>query len=199
MTGSFYRVDSGPANSMAWVKSEYAGELAVLSTWLVAIAPWSVSLFGNGQVTGVVFRFLPFRLQYLYGISVPNELRFAWPWTIVQIQARTRDVVAAYRTVIGQGGNAGHGAVLWTVALAVLAVTVGASAYYYRREAQFVDALPFVHPVRLFGGLLGVCGVLLLGATVLLNLEGGFPGVTVPVGALVAPVLAAVLLTADLT
>ena len=167
---------------MAWVKSEYAGELAVLSTWLVAVAPWSVSIFGNGQVTGVVFRFLPFQVQYLYGITIPNELKFLWTWETTRF--------------VEYAGLAG---LLWLVALAVSAVGVGVSAVYYHREAQFVDALPFFHPVRLFGGLLGLGGALLLGAAVLLNLEGAFPGVTVPVGALVAPVLAAVLLTADLT
>jgi len=166
---------------MAWVKSEYAGELAVLSTWLVAVAPWSVSVFGNGQVTGVVFRFLPFRVQYLYGISIPNELRFAWAWEAAQLSE-----------------NAGLSGTLWTVALALFAVTFGASVVYYLREDGFADRLP-LDPVRLFGGLLGAIGLLVLVATVRLNLGGGFLGTTVPIGALVAPVLAAVLLTADLT
>ena len=166
---------------MAWVKSEYAGELAVLSTWLVAVAPWSVSVFGNGQVTGVVFRFLPFRLQYLYGIAIPNELNFIWAWESMQFPEFT-----------GLSGT------LWTVALALFAVAFGASLYYYKREAEFADRLP-LDPVRFFGALLGAVGLLTLGGTVLLNLDGGFPGTTVPIGALVAPVLAGVLLTADLT
>lgn len=165
---------------MAWVKSEYAGELAVLSTWLVAVAPWSVSVFGNGQVTGVVFRFLPFRIQYLYGLSIPNELNFVWAWEATRFAA-----------------NVGLAGTLWTVALVAFVVAFGASVAYYAREDEFAERLP-LHPVRLFGGLLGVVGLLMLAATVLLNLEGGFPGTTVPVGALVAPVLAGVLLTADL-
>lgn len=164
---------------MAWVKSKYAGELAVLSTWLVAVAPWSVSVFGNGQVTGVVFRFLPFRVQYLYGISIPNELNFIWAWEAMQFPEFT-----------GLSGTLG------TVALALFAVAFGASLYYYKREAEFADRLS-LDPVRFFGALLGAVGLLTLGATVLLNLDGGFPGATVPVGALVAPVLAGVLLTVD--
>ncbi|MBX0285522.1 TIGR04206 family protein [Halomicroarcula sp. F28] len=166
---------------MAWVKSEYAGELAVLSTWLVAVAPWSVSIFREGPLTAVVFRFLPFRIQYLYGVSISNELNFVWAWRAMQFP-----------------DNTGRAAVLWTLALAVVAVAVCASAYYYHREAEFTDRLP-LHPVRFFGGLLGVGGLLVLVATVLLNLAGGFFGTTIPVGALVAPVLAAVLLTVDLT
>jgi len=166
---------------MAWVKSEYAGELAVLSTWLVAVAPWSASVFGNGQITGVVFRFLPFRVQYLYGISIPNELNFVWAWQAIRFQEYT-----------------GVAAVLWTVALAVFAVVLGASIHYYAREATFEAGLP-LDPTRFFGGALGIVGLLTLVGTVLLNLDGGFPGTTVPIGALVAPVLAGVLLTADRT
>ncbi|WP_262176896.1 DUF7549 family protein [Haloarcula laminariae] len=183
---------------MAWVKSEYAGELAVLSTWLVAIAPWSVSVFGNDQITGVVFRFLPFRVQYLYGITISNELNFVWAWEVVQLQAGTRDLLAAFETVTLRGGYIGRTAVLWTAALAVMAVAFAASAYYYHREDEFTERVP-LHPVRVFGGLLGAVGLLLLGGTALLNLPGGFAGWTIPVGALVAPVLAGVLLTADLT
>lgn len=166
---------------MAWVKSEYAGELAVLSTWLVAVAPWSVSVFGDGGITGVVFRFLPFRLQYLYGISIPNELKFIWAWEAMRFPAYT-----------------GFAGTLWTVALLAFAVAFGASLYYYRSEAAFEERLP-LDPVRLFGGLLGVVGLLTLGGTVLLNLSGGFAGTTVPVGALVGSILAGVLLTVDLT
>jgi len=168
---------------MAWVKSEYAGELAVLSTWLVAVAPWSVSVFGNEQITGVVFRFLPFQTMYLYGISFPNELRFLWTWQATELQ---------------QGSNAVLAGSLWTVALAVFAAALSASVYYYSQEARFTELLP-LDPVRLFGVLLGLVGLLLLGGTALLNLDGGFPGTTIPIGAVVAPVLAAVLLTADLT
>jgi uncharacterized protein (TIGR04206 family) len=164
---------------MAWVKSEYAGELAVLSTWLVAIAPWSVSVFTTGQISGVVFRFFPFRIQYLYGITIANELNFVWAWQAAQFTE-----------------NAGLAGPAWLGALAVFAVAFGASVVYYAREAAFADRLP-LDPVRLFGGLIGVAGVLLLVATVRLNLDGGFAGTTIPIGALVAPVLAGVLLTVD--
>ena len=167
---------------MAWVKSEYAGELAVLATWLVAIAPWSVSVFGGDAITGVAFRFLPFRLQYLFGISVPNELSFIWAWESAAIQSGTT-AVAGY---------------LWTAALAVFVPAFAASIVYYLREERFTDALP-LDPVRLFGGLLGLAGLGTVVATVLLNLSGGFPGTTIPVGALVAPVLAVLLLTVDRT
>jgi len=165
---------------MAWVKSEYAGELAVLSTWLIAVAPWSISIFGGGEITGVVFRFLPFRLQYLFGISVPNELTFIWAWEAATLQE----------------GNTAVAGSLWTAALAFFALAFVASIVYYLREERFAEALP-VDPVRLFGGLLGLAGLGTLVGTVLLNLRGGFVGTTIPIGALVAPVLASLLLTVD--
>jgi len=166
---------------MAWVKSEYAGELAVLSTWLVAIAPWSVSVFGVGPVTGVVFRFLPFRVLYLYGIEIPNELTVLWAWESSATQGGDAAVLAA---------------TLWTAAVAVFAVAFVASVAYYAREAAFANRLP-VDAVRFFGALLGVVGLLVLAATVLFNTSSGYAGTTIPVGALVAPVLAALLLTVD--
>ena len=179
VTDSFYRVAGGPANTMAWVKSEYAGELAVLSTWLVAVAPWSVSVFGDG-FTGVVFRFLPFRLQYLFGLEVSNELTFLWVWDVAGTQ----------------GGNTVLAADVGTAAAALFAVGFALSVYYYLREESLETALP-VDPVRVLGGVLGAVGLLTLAASVLLNLSGGFSGTTIPVGALVTPVLAGVLLTVD--
>ncbi|MDS0258429.1 TIGR04206 family protein [Haloarcula sp. S1CR25-12] len=181
---------------MAWVKSEYAGELAVLSTWLVAIAPWSVSLFGGGQFTGVVFRFLPFRLQYLFGISVPNELTFLWAWEAATIQQGPTTLAAYLWTAVVEQNYTVLAGLLWTVGLAVFAVAFLASVVYYVREERFAAALP-LDPVRLFGGLLGLVGLLTVVGTVFLNLTGGFAGTTVPVGALFAPVLSYLLLTVD--
>jgi len=184
LTGSFYPVAGGRANNMAWVKSEYAGELAVLSTWLVAIAPWSVTIFGRGPITGVVFRFLPFRVLYLYGLSLPNELTFRMPWQAIPSGE-----------LLSPAGIAG---ILWTGAMLVGSVAFVASIAYYNEEEQFADVLPF-DTVRFFGGMLALVGLCTLVGTVLFNLSGGFPGTTVPVGALIAPVLAALLLTVDLT
>jgi len=181
---------------MAWVKSEYAGELAVLSTWLVAIAPWSVSLFGGGQFTGVVFRFLPFRLQYLFGISVPNELTFLWVWGALTLQQGPASLGVYIWTALVEQNYTVLAATLWTGAMAVFAVAFGASVVYYAREERFTAALP-LDPVRLFGGLLGLVGLLTVVGTVFLNLTGGFAGTTIPVGALVASVLSYLLLTVD--
>jgi len=167
---------------MAWVKSEYAGELAVLLTWLVAVAPWSVTLFGGAEFTGVIFRFLPLRLQYLLGVSIPNELTFLWSWEVAGIQQ-------------GNTALAGH---LGFAALILFALPFVLSLYYYFEEGRITDILP-IDPVRLFGGVLGIVGLLTVGATALLNMSGGFVGTTIPVGSVLAVIFAYLLLTVDRT
>jgi len=165
---------------MAWVKSEYAGEFAVLSTWLVAVAPWSASLFGRGGLTVVVLRFLPFRLQYIFGVQAAGERPFLWAWEVAGFQASPE------LTLAGRVGVA---------AFLVATLPFGLSVYYYLEEARVADLLP-LDPVRLFGGLLGVVGGLSLAATWLFVRH--FPGTTLPVGAVLAAVFAYLLLTIDL-
>ncbi len=179
--GSFYPVGAGPTNSMAWVKSEYAGELAVLSTWLVGLAPWSVSIFGEGGFTVISFRFLPLRLLYILGAELPNERPLLPAWAVADFQQ------SAELTIAGDLGFA---------ALAVFALPLGLSFYYYFEEERITAWLP-VDPVRLFGGLLGLVGLLTAAASVLFIRY--FPGTTLPVGSVLAIVLAYLLLTVDRT
>ncbi|MBX0293977.1 TIGR04206 family protein [Haloarcula nitratireducens] len=166
---------------MAWVKSEYAGELAVLSTWLVALAPWSASVFEVSGLTVVALRFLPFRFQFIFGATLPNERPFLWAWQVADFQS------AAGLSLAGDLGFA---------ALVVFAFPFALSLYYYFEEERVAAALP-ADPVRLFGGLLGLVALLTLAATALFFRY--FPGTTLPVGAAVAAVLAYLLLTIDRT
>ena len=179
--GSFYPVDGTRANSMAWVKSEYAGELAVLSTWLVGLAPWSASVFGQSGFTVVSLRFLPARLLYIFGAEIPNERPLLPAWQVADFQQ------SAELTLAGHLGFA---------ALVVYALPFGLSLYYYFEEDRVAAALP-ADPVRLFGGLLGLVGVLTVVSTALFVRY--FPGTTLPVGSLLAVVFAYVLLTVDRT
>lgn len=165
---------------MAWVKSEYAGEFAVLSTWLVTVAPWSVSVFGRDGLTVVALRFLPFRLQYIFGVQAAGERPFLWAWEVAGFQASPGLTLA---------GRVGF------VALLVAMLPFGLSVYYYLEEERVAELLP-LDPVRLFGGLLALVGVLSLGATWLFVRH--FPGTTLPLGAVLAPVLAYLLLTVEL-
>lgn len=166
---------------MAWVKSEYAGELAVLSTWLVGIAPWAVSTFGDSGLRVVVLRFLPFRFQFIFGARFDNEVPFLPAWAVAEFQQAPPLQVA---------GHLGVAALLVYLALFLL------SLYYYVAEDRLEAALP-VDPVRLFGAGLALVGLLSLGATVLFLRN--FPGVTLPVGSAVALLFGGLLLTVDRT
>ncbi len=177
--GSFYPVAVAGADRMTWVKSEYAGELAVLSTWLVALAPWSASVFEVSNLTVVALRFLPFRFQFIFGATLDNERPFLWAWEVARFQQSAELTLAGY---------AGFAAFL------LFAVPFALSLFYYFEEERLTDALP-VDPVALFGWLLAGVAALTLAATALFVRY--FPGLTVPVGAAVAAVLAYVLLTSE--
>ncbi|WP_018258270.1 DUF7549 family protein [Halomicrobium katesii] len=168
---------------MAWVKSEYAPELAVLSTWLVALLPWSGAVLpievGGRQVTVVVIRFLYFRLQYIFGISFGEQERpFLW---VVEAPAFNQTLTTASWVWVGA-------AVLSLVPLAL-------SVAYYVDEDAHEAAMP-VDPVRLQGALLALLGVGLAAATLLF---WDRQPVTIPVGTALTLVFGSLLLTVDRT
>jgi uncharacterized protein (TIGR04206 family) len=166
---------------MAWVKSEYAGELAVLATWLVALAPWSVSVFQVSSLTVVALRFLPFRFQFIFGATLENERPFLWAWEVARFQESPE------LTLAGTLGFA---------ALGLFVLPFALSLYYYFEEERVGARLP-LDPVRLFGILLGLVALASLGATALFARY--FPGVTFPLGALLAALFAYLLLTIERT
>jgi uncharacterized protein (TIGR04206 family) len=169
---------------MAWVKSEYAGEFAVLSTWLVALLPWSATVmnvqFRGAGATVVVIRFLYFRLQYIFGISFGNQER---PFLLFS------DAVAFNPESLALASW------LWVAGAILSFVPVGVSIAYYAAEDR-VDSLSPAGPVRLQGVLLGLVGALLLASSVLFATQ---QSVTAPVGALFALAFAYLLLTVDRT
>lgn len=167
---------------MSWVDAEYAGELAVLSTWIVALLPWSTSVIslrlGNRDVTVVIIRFLYVRLQYVFGVSFGSQERPVLLFT--DAPAFNPDALALASW-------------LWVAAAVVSLVPVALSVAYYAREDAFEASIP-VDPVRAQGVLLGLVGGLLFASTAYF-----FAGqrVTVPVGALFALVFAFVLVTVE--
>jgi len=154
-----------------WIRSEYAGEFAVVFTWVSALLPWSVTVFeralveGGGPVTAVWIRFLPGRFLYVFGLGLPGDSPYRWVWEVPDFVATSGETIASY---------------LWLVSAATVLVAVLVSVVYYLDEAR-VESWR-VDPVRLLGNLLFVSGGLLLGAVaVLFRFQGG---VTVPVGGL---------------
>ncbi|MDS0293292.1 DUF7549 family protein [Halogeometricum luteum] len=167
---------------MVWVRSEYAGPLAVVLTWLSALLPWNVTYspaISGGSVLFVRFPF--FQVRYAFGVPFADAVRLFDPLSAVAFQSGN-SIRVAYEA--------------WAVGAAVLAVAVVVAVAYYAREEAF-ESGP-VDPVRLLGGLLGLGGVVLAVATYLLATRG-FPGVPLPIGVVFYLAFAGVLLTVDRT
>ena len=166
---------------MVWVRSEYAGELAVLSAWLSAFIPWNVMLSSVAGGSVLFVRFVFVQVRYTYGVPFTQGVAVSDPLSAVSFQAGN-SIAVAYQA--------------WAVGAGVFAVVFLLSIAYYLAEAR-VEALP-VDPVRLIGALLGLSGVVLAAATYLLTTRG-FPGVPLPIGVVFLLVFAGVLLTIDRT
>lgn len=155
---------------MVWVRSEYAGELAVLSAWLAALLPWNITYSPNvlgGRFFFVRFPF--FQLQYGWGVNVDglNGAAFSTVAEAIELQSGQTLQTAYY---------------VWSAGAAVIALALALSVVYYAREER-VEAGP-VDPVRLMGALLLLAGLLLTAANYLVVVRG-IPGIPLPVGAVV--------------
>jgi uncharacterized protein (TIGR04206 family) len=160
-----------------WVRSEYAGELAVLSTWLCGLAPWAVTWVAGEEASGYFFWFHPFNLLFLRGIDLPGT-RPLWTWAFLDFPLYPGESYVTY---------------LWLGGMVVFAVALGLSIVYYLDEDR-VQSLP-VDPVRTLGGLLVASGFLLAGAYVLLVQH--HLGTTLPVGLCLQLILGVVLLQTE--
>jgi uncharacterized protein (TIGR04206 family) len=150
---------------MVWVRSEYAGEFAVLSAWVSALIPWSVSLASQGGVTLVVVRFPLLLLQFVLGARLRGgEQPFLPVWSAYAFPA-SEAVARAY--------------LVWLGGAAVVGLALLLSVLYYATEERLEARLP-VDPVRLMGGLLLAAALVLTVATVML--WQSFLGRAVPVG-----------------
>lgn len=170
---------------MPWVRSEYAGELAVLSVWLTALLPWSISYFSETiagrNVTVINIRFLFFQLHYLFGISF-GEQTFD---DLVQLVYEVPDFVPTNQRLEAE---------IWLAGAAVFAVLLLLSFAYYAREETLAERVP-VDLVRLFGAAFAVLAVVFSVAVVMFNPHQ----VTVPVGTLFMWAFAVVLLRIERT
>lgn len=168
---------------MAWVDSEYAGELAVVAAWLSALLPWSVSL-RSGTLLGenaslVVVRFPVAMFQFLFGPDVQGFDSFVPVWSA---QSATTGASAATATQ------------LWLAGAVLVGVAFVFSLLYYARD-ELVEARSPLDPVRVMGALLTLGGGLLLASALLLF--DALPGLTLPVGGLIVPALGLALLVVE--
>jgi len=165
-----------------WVRSEYAGELAVLLTWLSAFIPWNVSYASNASGAALLFvRFPLVQIRYVFGVPVARGVVVSDPLSALVFQ-RGSPIAAAYR--------------LWALGAAVFVVALIVSVVYYRRQA-WAESWP-ADPVRFLGALLFGTGLAFAGATVLL-LSHGFSNLPIPLGVVFLLLFGGLLLTVDRT
>lgn len=164
---------------MVWVRSEYAGELAVLSAWLSALLPWSFTVTSQGDVALYVIRFPFFAFRFVYGIDLGAA---AVPFLPVWVAPGFPSSAAVSRAYW-----------VWLAGAVFVALAVALSLALYldqeRVEAGAVD------PVRAMGVLLGFAAVLLTYSFA--SLWNNYFGLTLPVGALFLWVFAGVLLRVE--
>jgi len=165
-----------------WVRSEYAGELAVLLTWLSALLPWNVT-YSSGIGSGALLfvRFPLLQIRYTFGLPIARGTKIVDPLSAIAFQ-RGQALELVYQ--------------VWAVGAAVFAVAIVVSILYYRNES-WAESWP-VDPVRLLGALLFGTGAVFAGATYLL-LSRGFPGVPIPIGVVFLLLFGGLLLTVDRT
>jgi len=166
-----------------WVKPEYTGELAVLSTWVCGLLPWSVTIFQRdietgGAVMAIWIRFLPGRFLYVFGLGLPPDSPYRWVWEVPDFVATPGETLASY---------------VWLVGVAVFLGAFLVSVLYYLDEAR-VEGWR-VDPVRLLGGLLVATGAVLFVAAAVLWWHQA--GLMLPVGVFFQLGLGAVLLRVE--
>jgi hypothetical protein len=160
-----------------WVRSEYAGELAVLSTWLCAISPWAVTWVSQENASGYFFWFHTLNLLFVPGIEIPGS-RPLWVWGFLDFPLYSGEAYATY---------------LWLAGTVVFTVALGFSVAYYLDEDR-IQSLA-VDPVKTLGALLLASGILLAGAYVLL--VQNHIGTTLPVGVAFQCIFGVVLLRTE--
>ncbi|WP_415381038.1 hypothetical protein [Halosimplex sp. TS25] len=167
---------------MAWVDSEYAGELAVVSAWISALLPWSLTVLRPSQsaesFTFVIIRYTYFQFQFLLGSNIAVE-SFLW---IAELPG----------FVTPQVRSAAWAAV---AAAALFALPLALSVVYYLDEGR-VEGLP-VDPVRVMGGLLVATALVYAVATVFLWQHKA--GLTIPISPLFLALLGGALLRIERT
>lgn len=177
---------------MVWVRSKYAGELAVLLAWLSALVPWNITYSSNvGDVSALFVRFPLFQVRFVWGVDVNRNVALTTPipgWLL----PGWLDRLSALSFQQGQTILLAYQ--VWAVGAAVFAIAIALSIAYYLREER-VEGFA-IDPVRLMGGLLGITGGIFAVATYLLYTRG-FPGVPVPIGVVFLLVFAGLLLSAE--
>jgi len=195
---------------MAWVRSEYASEFAVISAWLSMVLPWNIVYYSgvptekiNSLLFAVRFSILELQFRFpgeinlddqpLYTATDSFDALFSGIHVISSLWVTTPPMAALHHDSTMQWAS-----LAWTLGALALVVSFGISIVLYLRE-EAVEAESPVHPVRLIGGLLGVATLALSAASVLYFFERDFAGIPIPVGVLIMGALSVALLRVERT
>lgn len=188
---------------MAWVKAEYAGELAVVSAWIAALTPWSLTFNPNAPAGSWMFvvRLSVLELQIRLPTvireggdvigSAASALAATYPGVGLFWSAFVTDPVSA--ALFYEDQSLVLGSVAWALGALVVVLAVALSIWLYRDEAAVRETLPY-DEVRTMGVLLAAATALFGVATVAYFLGRDVVGVPVPLGVVVVGALAATLL-----
>lgn len=195
---------------MAWVRSEYAGEFAVISAWIAMVLPWNVVYHPDAPIdsTVVFFRFSVFELQLRFPtvfeagdqlVSAANALATLYPGIRLfsgVFVTTPGGAISHYASLESASQYMYLGSYAWALGAVTLLCSFAVSVAFYLREEAFVERSP-VDPVRLIGGLLAVATGATAAASVLYYLERDLAGVPIPIGVLIMGALATALLRVE--
>jgi len=187
---------------MAWIDAEYANEVAVLTTWLGTLLPWSVSFTDEAPAESWLYfvRIAAFDLQIRFptevtvdgsvvDAGVPEML--AAEYGGVSLLGNVHLVLPPTR--LGSvAGPAWTAYLLWTAAMGVSLALLVLSVLTYAREEMVARRLPIGY-VRATAIGFGLLTVLLSGATVAFSQSDGAYGLPVPIGVVLFGVFAIML------
>ncbi|QSG13753.1 DUF7549 family protein [Halapricum desulfuricans] len=189
---------------MAWVRSEYASEFAVLSAWLAMVLPWNIAYQPAAALdsTVVFVRLSVIELQVRIPViiqagsqlvSAENALAAQYPGT----QLASGLFVATPIGAVGHyDGWMGAGSIAWALAAVVLAGAFAYSLALYRDEDGVTARSP-ASPASVIGWLLAAATTTTGVATALYFLDWDLGGVPVPIGTVIMGALAVALLRAE--
>lgn len=195
---------------MAWVRSEYAGEFAVISAWLSMVLPWNIVYYSGvptEKIDSLLFavRFSILELQFRFPgeINVNGEVVYTATDSFDGLLSGIHVFSSLFVTTppmaaTHHDGYFQLGSLAWTIGAFALLVSFAVSIAFYLREAAVESRLP-ADPVRLIGGLLGTATVALSAASVLYFLDRDLAGIPIPVGVLVMGALSVALLRVERT
>ncbi|QSG07885.1 DUF7549 family protein [Halapricum desulfuricans] len=189
---------------MAWVRSEYAGEFAVLSAWLAMVLPWNVVYYPNAPLdsTVVFVRFSVIELQIRFPVVLAVGEQLVTAANALAAQYPGTQLVSGL-FVASPIGSIGHydgamrlGSIAWAIGALVLVGAFAFSLAFYLREEAVTERSP-VDPARVIGWALAAATVATAIASALYFLEQDLAGVPVPIGTLIMGALAAAVLRAE--